>query len=218
VCATVGANLNLHPYAIPHALDMCKSTRTTSLLSPQLFPLKFTTLVPVQYQLSTPSQSHLFMGLHIVLIEPEIPMNTGNIGRLSLGSGSTLHLVKPFGFELTDQRLKRAGLDYWKHISLCIYDSIDDFFTQHKGKRFAFLSSHGTTPYSAIDYTEDMFLVFGKESTGLPETLRAQHTSAVFTIPLYSEHIRSLNLANAVSIVVYEGIRQLQLKRANLTS
>ena len=152
------------------------------------------------------------MALNIVLFEPEIPNNTGNIGRLSLASGSHLHLVKPFGFELSDKRVKRAGLDYWKHISLFIYEDIDDFFTQNKGKNFAFLSSHGTQDYCSIDYTEDMFLIFGKESVGLPESLLAEHSDVVYNIPLYSDHIRSLNLGNAVSIVVYEGIRSLKTR------
>ncbi|WP_339924532.1 tRNA (cytidine(34)-2'-O)-methyltransferase [uncultured Cyclobacterium sp.] len=150
------------------------------------------------------------MGLNIVLIEPEIPTNTGNIGRLSLGSGSTLHLVKPFGFELSDKRLKRAGLDYWKHISLFIYESIDDFYAKNKGKQFAYFSSHGTQDYCSIDYQEDMFLVFGKESTGLPENIVAKNLDLVYNIPIYSPHIRSLNLANAVAIVVYEGIRNIK--------
>ena len=150
------------------------------------------------------------MGFNIVLIEPEIPMNTGNIGRLSLASGSTLHLVKPFGFELNDKRVKRAGLDYWKHISLFIYESIDEFFSIHKGKHFAFLSSHGTQDYCAIDYKDDMFLVFGKESVGLPKNIVAENPNSVFTIPLFSPHIRSLNLANSVSIVVYKGIRNIR--------
>ena len=91
------------------------------------------------------------MGFNIVLIEPEIPMNTGNIGRLSLGSGSKLHLVKPFGFELNDKRLIRAGLDYWKHISLFIYESIDDFFSKNKGKYFAYFSSHGAQDYCSCN-------------------------------------------------------------------
>ncbi|AKP53299.1 tRNA (cytidine(34)-2'-O)-methyltransferase [Cyclobacterium amurskyense] len=150
------------------------------------------------------------MGLNIVLIEPEIPTNTGNIGRLSLGSGSTLHLVKPFGFELSDKRLKRAGLDYWKHISLFIYESIEDFYAKNKGKQFAYFSSHGTQDYCSIDYKEDMFLVFGKESTGLPEKIVKENSDLVYNIPIYSPHIRSLNLANAVAIVVYEGIRNLK--------
>ncbi|MBC8769283.1 tRNA (cytidine(34)-2'-O)-methyltransferase [Arenibacter sp. BSSL-BM3] len=150
------------------------------------------------------------MGLNIVLIEPEIPMNTGNIGRLSLGSGSNLHLVKPFGFELSDKRLKRAGLDYWKNISLFIYESVDDFYSKNKGKHFAYFSSHGTQEYWDIDYKDDMFLIFGKESTGLPENIVAENSNLVYNIPIYSTHIRSLNLANAVSIVVYEGIRNLK--------
>ncbi len=150
------------------------------------------------------------MGLNIVLIEPEIPMNTGNIGRLSLASGSNLHLVKPFGFELSDTRLKRAGLDYWKHISLFIYENLDDFFSKNKGKQFAYLSSHGTQDYCAIDYKDDMFLVFGKESVGLPKYIVAENPDLVYNIPLYSPHIRSLNLANAVGIVVYEGLRNIK--------
>ncbi len=151
------------------------------------------------------------MGFNIVLIAPEIPMNTGNIGRLSLASGSKLHLVKPFGFELDDKRVKRAGLDYWQHISLFIYEDMDDFFTKNKGKKFAFLSSHGSQDYCSIDYEEEMFLIFGKESVGLPEDLVMENLDSVYNIPLYSPHIRSLNLANAVGIVVYEGIRNLKM-------
>ena len=149
------------------------------------------------------------MGYNIVLVEPEIPMNTGNIGRLSLASGSALHLVKPFGFELEDSRLKRAGLDYWKHISLHIYDDLDDFFTQNAGKNFVYFSSHAEKDYYAIDFKDDMFLVFGKESVGLPKSLLAENSDNLYKIPIYSPHVRSLNLANAVSIVVYEGIRRI---------
>ncbi len=149
------------------------------------------------------------MGFNIVLIEPEIPMNTGNIGRLSLASGSKLHLVKPFGFELDDKRVKRAGLDYWKHISLFIYENLDDFFSKNNDKHFAYLSSHGNQDYCAIDYKDDMFLIFGKESVGLPKNLVEENLDLVYNIPLYSPHIRSLNLANAVGIVVYEGLRNL---------
>lgn len=147
------------------------------------------------------------MPYNIVLIEPEIPNNTGNIGRLSLASGCHLHLVKPFGFKIDDSRLKRAGLDYWKHISLFIYESIDDFFQKNKGKEMVFLSSHGEKEYYDIDFKEDMFFVFGKESAGLPKNVISEHKNKVYKIPLLSPHIRSLNLANAVSVVVYEGIR-----------
>lgn len=150
------------------------------------------------------------MGFNIVLIEPEIPMNTGNIGRLSLASGSKLHLVKPFGFELSDKRVKRAGLDYWQHIDLFIYEDIEDFYSKNKGKYFAYLSSHGKNDYCSIDFKEDMFLIFGKESIGLPKNLVENNLNQVYNIPLFSPHIRSLNLANAVGIVVYEGIRNLK--------
>lgn len=152
------------------------------------------------------------MGYNIVLFEPEIPMNTGNIGRLSLASGSALHLVKPFGFELSDSRLKRAGLDYWQHLDVSIYESIDDFFKKHKGKPFAFLSSHGKQDYCSIDFQDELFLIFGKESVGLPKDILETHAADVFNIPIRSEHVRSLNLANAVSVVVYEGLRVLTAK------
>lgn len=150
------------------------------------------------------------MALNIVLFEPEIPNNTGNIGRLSLASGANLHLVKPFGFELDDSRLKRAGLDYWKHISLKIYNSIEDFYAQNIYKKMVYFSSHGTQDYWSVDFEDDMFLIFGKESKGLPNHIINKHHDKTYRIPLFSEHIRSINLANAVSIVVYEGIRNIR--------
>ena len=147
------------------------------------------------------------MGFNIVLIEPEIPMNTGNIGRLSLASGSVLHLVKPFGFELDDSKLKRAGLDYWKHISVKIYEDMNEFFSINNDKNMVYLSSSGQKNYCSIDYKDDMFLIFGKESVGLPKSIIAEYSDKLYKIPIYSKHVRSLNLANAVSIVVYEGLR-----------
>ncbi len=149
------------------------------------------------------------MPFNIVLIEPEIPNNTGNIGRLSLGTNSTLHLVKPFGFELNDKRLKRAGLDYWQHLNVKIYDSVADFFLEHEHKKMAFLSSHGSKKHWDIDFEDNMFFVFGKESVGLSKDILENHKKNTFKIPLYSEHIRSLNLANAVSIVLYEGLKHI---------
>jgi tRNA (cytidine/uridine-2'-O-)-methyltransferase len=150
------------------------------------------------------------MGFNIVLIEPEIPMNTGNIGRLSLASGSVLHLVKPFGFELDDSRLKRAGLDYWKHISVKVYEGMDEFFSINIDKNMVYLSSSGEKNYCSIDYKDDMFLIFGKESVGLPKNLIAENSDKLYKIPIYSNHVRSLNLANAVSIVVYDGLRNIK--------
>ncbi|NRD24663.1 tRNA (cytidine(34)-2'-O)-methyltransferase [Winogradskyella litoriviva] len=149
------------------------------------------------------------MPLNIVLIEPEIPNNTGNIGRLALASGSRLHLVKPFGFEIDDKRLKRAGLDYWQHLEVLYYDNIDDFFKKNSEAKMVFLSSHGNKNHWDIKFTDNLFLVFGKESVGLPKAIKEMYQNQLFKIPLYSESIRSLNLANAVSIIVYEGLRQL---------
>jgi tRNA (cytidine/uridine-2'-O-)-methyltransferase len=149
------------------------------------------------------------MPLNIVLIEPEIPNNTGNIGRLALASGSNLHLVKPFGFEIDDTRLKRAGLDYWQHLQVTYYENIEEFFSKNKRENMVFLSSHGTKTHWDITFEDNMFLVFGKESVGLPKSIIETNANLLFKIPLYSEHVRSLNLANAVGIVVYEGLRKL---------
>ena len=151
------------------------------------------------------------MPFNIVLVEPEIPNNTGNIGRLSLASGSELHLVKPFGFELSDTRLKRAGLDYWKHVSVKIYESLDEFFAINKDKEMVFLSSAAKQSYASIEYKDDLFFIFGKESVGLPKDLVADQSNKLYKIPIHSPHIRSLNLANAVSIVVFEGLRSLEV-------
>ena len=149
------------------------------------------------------------IALNIVLIEPEIPNNTGNIGRLALASGSNLHLVKPFGFEINDARLKRAGLDYWQHLNLHYYENSEDFFNKNKDVNMVFLSSHGKQSHWDIPFSDNLFLVFGKESVGLPKSIIENHSDKLYNIPIYNKEVRSLNLANAVSIVIYEGLRQL---------
>ncbi len=150
------------------------------------------------------------MGFNIVLVEPEIPTNTGNIGRLSLASGSALHLVKPFSFELNDKRIKRAGLDYWKHISLNIYENIEDFYLKNKEANMVYFSTSATKNYTSIDYQDNMFFLFGKESVGLSKEIINNNLDKLYTIPIYNKHVRSLNLANAVSIVVYEALRNFE--------
>ena len=150
------------------------------------------------------------MGFNIVLVEHEIPMNTGNIGRLSLASGSALHLVKPFGFELDDKHLKRAGLDYWKHISVNIYENIEDFFLKNKDANMVYFSSSATKNYTTINFQDNMFFLFGKESVGLSKEITVKNLDNLYKIPIYSKHVRSLNLANVVSIVVYEALRNLK--------
>ncbi|MDX1446558.1 tRNA (cytidine(34)-2'-O)-methyltransferase [Lishizhenia sp.] len=150
------------------------------------------------------------MALNIVLFEPEIPNNTGNIGRLALGTGCNLHLVKPYGFEISDKKLKRAGLDYWPHINLTEYDSVEDFFAQHGHAKFAFFSSKGERSFWEIPYEDDLFLVFGKESKGLDDWITEKYAKDTYQIPMFSDKIRSFNIANAVAIAVYEGIRNLK--------
>ena len=152
------------------------------------------------------------MGFNIVLVEPEIPTNTGNIGRLSLASGSALHLVKPFGFELDDKSLKRAGLDYWKHISINIYENIEDFYLKNKDVNMVYFSSSATKNYTTINFQDNMFFLFGKESVGLSKKITVKNSEKLYRIPIYSKHVRSLNLANAVSIVVYEALRNLKIE------
>jgi len=147
------------------------------------------------------------MPFNIVLIEPEIPNNTGNIGRLALASGSNLHLVKPFGFKIDDTRLKRAGLDYWQHLSVSYYENIEEFFSINNNQKMVFLSSHGKKTHWDIPFEDNLFLIFGKESVGLPKSILKKNSNHLYKIPLYSKHVRSLNLANAVSIVVYEGLK-----------
>ena len=149
------------------------------------------------------------MALNIFLIEPEILNNTVNIGRLALASGSILHLVKPFGFEIDDTRLKRAGLDYWQHLQVIYYENINHFFEQNKDANMVFLSSHGSQNHWDIPFKDNMFLVFGKESVGLSKSIITANSNKLYKIPLYSQHVRSLNLANAVSIVIYEGLKHL---------
>ena len=147
--------------------------------------------------------------MHIVLVEPEIHTNTGNIGRLSLASGCSLHLIKPFGFELTDARLKRAGLDYWQHIDLHIYESFEEFEKLHTDKPKVFTSSKAAKNYTEIRFEEEIMIIFGKESKGLDSAITDKYKGDLYTIPMHSSKIRSINLANSVAIMVYEGLRQL---------
>jgi tRNA (cytidine/uridine-2'-O-)-methyltransferase len=149
--------------------------------------------------------------MNIVLLNPEIPTNTGNIGRLCLATGSQLHLIKPFGFEITDKRLKRAGLDYWQHLDVKYYKNFNDFLDKNSNARLLFLTAHAKQSIWKIEFESNDFLIFGKESVGLPETITEKHPDNCYNIPMFSSKIRSLNLANAVAVVVYEGLRQITI-------
>ncbi|KHF39218.1 tRNA (uridine(34)/cytosine(34)/5-carboxymethylaminomethyluridine(34)-2'-O)-methyltransferase TrmL [Halalkalibacter okhensis] len=150
------------------------------------------------------------MGLHIVLYQPEIPANTGNIARTCAGTNTTLHLIRPLGFSTDDKMLKRAGCDYWPSVSIKYYDSMDELFETYPKGAFYFIETVGTKNYSEFDYSNmemDHFFVFGRETTGLPQSIIENHVDRCFRIP-QTDKIRSLNLSNTAAIVIYEAIRQ----------
>ncbi|SMC56325.1 tRNA (cytidine/uridine-2'-O-)-methyltransferase [Papillibacter cinnamivorans DSM 12816] len=150
----------------------------------------------------------LFM-LNIVLVEPEIPMNTGNIARTCAATGSRLHLIRPLGFDISDRAVKRAGLDYWHLVDLSVYDSLPDFFSRTGAEKNLWLAStKAPRPYTEAKFEDGCYLFFGKETAGLPEPLRTAHYDRCIRIPMFAE-ARSLNLANSVAVVVYEALRQL---------
>lgn len=144
----------------------------------------------------------------VVLVEPDIPQNAGNIARLCAATGTELHLVGPLGFQLTDARLKRAGLDYWDEVSLFRHVSMEAMHLYFSSIRMLYFSTKGERSYTAVDYRPGDALVFGSESRGLPDPLLVANREAVYTIPMRRDAVRSLNVSNAVSIVVYEALRQ----------
>lgn len=147
--------------------------------------------------------------MNVVLLEPEIPPNTGSIARLCAATLTTLHLIKPLGFQIDDKHLKRAGLDYWKHVDIRIHDSWDDFMEHHSRQRHFFFSKKASRSYTEATYREGDFLVFGPETRGLPENVLGDNRDRSYKIPMMGQGVRSLNLSNAVSIVLYEALRQL---------
>jgi tRNA (cytidine/uridine-2'-O-)-methyltransferase len=145
--------------------------------------------------------------MNIILVEPQIPQNTGNISRTCAATGTALHLVRPLGFEITDAKLKRAGLDYWHLLDLRYYDSFAGLYAQYPDAPFFFLSTKAGKRYTDVAYPPDCFLVFGKETKGLPEDLLQSGEGEAVRIPML-EGARSLNLSNAAAIVLYEALRQ----------
>jgi tRNA (cytidine/uridine-2'-O-)-methyltransferase len=145
---------------------------------------------------------------HIVLIEPEIPPNTGNIGRLCAATGTCLHLVGKLGFSIDDKQVRRAGLDYWPEVKLYRWDSLADLQQQHPSGRFWYMSKKATLTYTRAGFTPGDFLVFGKETLGLPEELLEREADHALRIPIFSPAVRSLNLANSAAILLYEALRQ----------
>ncbi|MFP6638286.1 MAG: tRNA (cytidine(34)-2'-O)-methyltransferase [Nitrospinaceae bacterium] len=148
--------------------------------------------------------------LNIILVEPEIPMNTGTIGRLCLATESTLHLIEPLGFEISDSQLKRAGLDYWKYVKVKIYPDLEMFLKKiPPSTQKIFFSTKGEKDFFQHKFQPGAYLFFGSETRGLPQNLIQSNKDHTYCIPQYDERVRSINIANVVSIVTYEAIRQL---------
>ncbi|MBQ2503091.1 MAG: tRNA (uridine(34)/cytosine(34)/5-carboxymethylaminomethyluridine(34)-2'-O)-methyltransferase TrmL [Lachnospiraceae bacterium] len=153
--------------------------------------------------------------LNIVLHEPEIPANTGNIGRTCVATGTKLHLIEPLGFVLNDKTVKRAGMDYWKDLDVTRYDDWNDFCRRNPGAKVYFATTKGQHVYTDVQYEEDCFIMFGKESGGIPEEILVEHPDECVRIPMVGE-TRSLNLSNSVAIILYEALRQNHFEQMKL--
>ncbi|OAA90043.1 MULTISPECIES: tRNA (uridine(34)/cytosine(34)/5-carboxymethylaminomethyluridine(34)-2'-O)-methyltransferase TrmL [Clostridium] len=149
------------------------------------------------------------MSLNIVLFQPEIPQNTGNIARTCVLTGSKLHLIKPLGFSLDEKHLRRAGLDYWKYLDLTLYDSYEELREKYKDGTFYFSTTHGKNFYHEAKFKDGDFIVFGRETCGLPDEIRDSAPEKCIRVPMIKTSTRSLNLSNTVAIVAYEALRQI---------
>lgn len=147
---------------------------------------------------------------HVVLYQPEIPANTGNIARSCAATDTTLHLIRPLGFSTDDKMLRRAGLDYWKFVNIVYYDSIEEFFEKTEGGNYYLLTKFGTHPHTQFDYSnveENHYFIFGRETTGLPDWVKEKYQDTALRIPM-NDNVRSLNLSNTAAILIYEALRQ----------
>ena len=153
--------------------------------------------------------------LNIVLYEPEIPANTGNIGRTCVATGTRLHLIEPLGFHLDEKSIKRAGMDYWSELDVTTYVNWDDFCEKNPGAKIYMATTKSKQKYTDVNYEEDAYIMFGKESAGIPEEILLDYKETAVRIPMFPE-IRSLNLSNSVAVVLYEALRQNNFDHMNL--
>lgn len=150
------------------------------------------------------------MALHVVLVEPEIPPNTGNIARSCAATGTVLHLVEPLGFSIDDKSLKRAGLDYWPYVKVEVHKSLDDFMKEYEGRTMYLATTKGGNCYTEPEYHDEDMILFGRETAGLPRDFIKEHEDTAIRIPMSADtRLRSLNLANSVNIILFEALRQL---------
>lgn len=155
------------------------------------------------------------MALNIVLHEPEIPANTGNIGRSCVATGTNLHLIKPLGFSIDEKAVRRAGLDYWQYLNLFVYESYEEFLEKNPGAKIYYATTKSPTCYTDAHFESDCFIMFGKESAGIPEEILKANKETCVRIPMIGE-MRSLNLSNSVAIMLYEALRQNDFEGMNL--
>ena len=155
------------------------------------------------------------MALNIVLFEPEIPANTGNIGRTCVATGTRLHLIEPLGFRLNEKSIKRAGMDYWEHLDVTRYINFEEFLEKNPGAKIYMATTKGQHVYTEVNYEPDCYIMFGKESAGIPEEILVKNPENCIRIPMLSE-IRSLNLSNSVAVVLYEALRQNHFEHMKL--
>ncbi|MFD0048618.1 tRNA (uridine(34)/cytosine(34)/5-carboxymethylaminomethyluridine(34)-2'-O)-methyltransferase TrmL [Actinomycetes bacterium NPDC127524] len=158
------------------------------------------------------------MSIHVVLYQPQIPSNTGNIARTCAATDSELHLIRPLGFSTDDKMLKRAGLDYWEFVKIHYYDSLEEFFEKNEGGEFFYLTKFGQKPHTTFDYSDkgkEHYFIFGRETTGLPKDLIREQQERCLRIPM-TDKVRSLNLSNTAAILVYEALRQQDFRSLDL--
>ena len=153
--------------------------------------------------------------MNVVLLEPEMPANTGNIGRTCVATGTRLHLIEPLGFKLSEKAIKRAGLDYWDKLDVTVYSDFQDFLNRNPGAKIYMATTKAPKTYTEVEYEPDCYIMFGKESAGIPEEILLEHKETAVRIPML-DHIRSLNLGNSVAIVLYEALRQQGFKELEL--
>lgn len=153
--------------------------------------------------------------MNIVLYEPEMPANTGNIGRTCVATNTKLHLIEPLGFQLSEKMVKRAGLDYWDKLDVTVYDDFHDFLEKNPGAKIYMATTKAHQTYTEVSYEPDCFIMFGKESAGIPEEILVEHEETCVRIPMWGD-IRSLNLSNSVAVVLYEALRQNGFEKMNL--
>ena len=156
------------------------------------------------------------MAIHIVLVEPEIPPNTGNIARSCAATGAHLHLVKPLGFSIDDRSLKRAGLDYWPFVKLEVHESLEEFLHSYEGRRMYLATTKGVHRHTDVQFQDEDMILFGRETKGLPKDFIAKHQENTLRIPMSADaRLRSLNLANSVNVVLFEALRQLDCRHGD---